>query len=62
MSDEILKTLQVMAWERAKGELKSILSTIRPDYNDDDHHEDYYTMKSIIDNFINDMENETIVG
>lgn len=43
--DETLRTLQIMAWERAKGELNSILSTIRPDYDNDNHHEDYETMK-----------------
>lgn len=32
MENDILQSLRAMAWERAKGELKSMLQTFYPDY------------------------------
>lgn len=60
--DTLVDTLRFMAWERAKGELKSILGTIYPDYSNEDPHEDYNELKSIIDKFVEDVETKTIMG
>jgi len=47
-SKEVIGTMRNMAWERAKGELNSILCTY---YNDD-----YYEFKSLLNIFITNIE------
>lgn len=59
MDRELLVTLQIMAWERAKGEFRSILSTIYPDYNQANPSEEYDSLKKLFDEFIEKVENET---
>ena len=51
MEENILKTMRYMAWNRAKGELQSMLETYW--YGKD---EQYREMKKAIDDFIEDVE------
>jgi hypothetical protein len=46
----MLRTMRYMAWERAKGELRSMLETY---WHDDDK---YDIMKEAIDEFIDDVQ------
>lgn len=62
MKDELLKNLQVMAWERAKGELNSILVTIYPDYEKEDPHREFKELEAIIKKFILEVEDNTFLG
>ena len=57
MSKEII-TLRLMAWERAKGELRSFLQTYWPDYSSDGKTNDngFDKVKVEIDCFIQYME------
>jgi len=50
MDEKILKTMRYMAWERAKGELNSMLETY---WHDDDK---YNEMKEAINDFVDDVE------
>ena len=54
MMDDIRYILASMAWERAKGELLSILAT---SFQKDD--EEYLELKELIDNFITKIENDS---
>jgi hypothetical protein len=49
-----IRTMRNMAWERAKGELNSVLVT----YWDDD--EKYQPMKEAIEEFVNKIEGEAL--
>lgn len=51
MDDKILKTMRYMAWNRAKGELQSMLDTYWSG-----SHEKFNAMKKAIDEFIVDVE------
>jgi hypothetical protein len=60
MNDDkrVLEALRTMAWERAKGELQSMLQTFWPEYN---HHGDkipnnYENMKKAIEDFVGTVE------
>ena len=50
MSSVTLRTLRFQAWERAKGELQSMLVTFW------DHHEPYDEVKEKVEAFIKDLE------
>lgn len=50
MDEKILKTMRYMAWERAKGELNSMLETYWHDT------EKYNTIRKAIFEFIEDVE------
>lgn len=62
MEKELLRSLQIMAWERAKGELYSILSTVQPNYDEEDYGKEYRELKSIFDKFILEVEDNTFLG
>ena len=51
MDDKILKTMRYMAWNRAKGELQSMLDTYWTG-----SYEKFNAMKKAIDEFIVDVE------
>jgi len=51
MDEKVLKTMRYMAWNRAKGELQSMLDTY---WSGSD--EKFNTMKKAIDDFIEDVE------
>ena len=53
MDDKILKTMRYMAWNRAKGELKSMLDTYWTDSS-----EKFNIMEKAIDEFIEDVEDK----
>lgn len=55
-TDEVLRTMRAMAWERAKGELRSTLHT----YWGND--EGFVEMAKKVDAFIKDVEGEGLVG
>lgn len=52
-SNHIMSAMRQMAWERAKGELMSILQTY---YGERDA---YNEMEKLISDFINEIENES---
>ena len=62
MDDKILTTMRVMAWERAKGELGSILVTYYPEYDLGGKEIDtgFDTVNKLIKTFINSMEEEVL--
>jgi hypothetical protein len=62
MEKELLRSLQIMAWERAKGELNSILATIYPDYDKKNPSEDYELLSKLFSEFITNVEDDTILG
>ena len=51
MDEKVLKTMRYMAWNRAKGELQSMLDTY---WSGSD--EQFTKMKKAINNFIEDVE------
>ena len=51
MDESVLKTMRYMAWNRAKGELQSMLDTY---WSGSD--EQFTKMKKAINNFIEDVE------
>jgi len=53
MDDKILKTMRYMAWNRAKGELKSMLDTYWTGSS-----EKFNIMEKAIDEFIEDVEDK----
>ena len=53
MDDKILKTMRYMAWNRAKGELQSMLDTYWSG-----SYEEFNAMKKAIDEFIVDVEDK----
>lgn len=50
MDNRTFNVLRYMAWERAKGELNSMLTTFYGEQNN------YITLKKAIDDFIKDIE------
>lgn len=52
MTERTLATLRAVAWEHAKGELRSMLVT----YYDDE--EEYTALRNAIENFIKQVEDE----
>ena len=53
MGDKILEKMRYMAWNRAKGELRSMLDTY---WSGSD--EEFNAMKEAIDEFINGVEDK----
>jgi hypothetical protein len=53
MDEKIIKTLRLMAWERAHGELRSVLQTY---WNDSE----YETVKKKITEFIDDLNGQEL--
>lgn len=52
----ILKTMRAMAWERAKGELRSILNTYLGEQ------ETFEQMNSMVENFCSEVDSSGLVG
>lgn len=54
----VLQTMKFMAWERAKGELKSILHTFYPEYtsNNEEIESGYDALNKLIYEFIEEFE------
>jgi hypothetical protein len=58
MSDHTDAILRAQAWERAKGELNSVLVTYYPDYSKSDASEEFEKADKLIRNFIRKFEDE----
>ena len=57
MQSYVPELLRAMAWERAKGELNSMLSTYYPTYEGNEViTDDYDLMSKIINDFIKEVE------
>lgn len=60
MDSKELKTLRLMAWQRAKGELLSILETYWEDGAPDAVDTPYDLVEETITNFVQSMDNEIL--
>jgi hypothetical protein len=62
MDGKMLTTMRAMAWERAKGELGSVLATYYPEYDLGGKEVDagFDTANNLIKTFINSMEEEVL--
>jgi cytochrome c peroxidase len=55
-NEMILRTMRAMAWDRAKGELQSVLSTFWGSFNDDESQ--FAKMTAAVNEFIKHVEGD----
>ena len=62
MESKVLYSMRTMAWERAKGELQSMLWTLYPEYLSDGRSDtgNYEPLKETIEQFIKEVEDHSL--